>query len=121
MTVKQRVSFRRYLRNCGYEKNEYCKDNICVNRKQKYNHSQKEDNTADLERTLSYLPPRPNTELVVLDRVSSSSIFPPSRLLKRSYESIIASDPELACFSPSPVRCSKPNSDYFAYNQDRKF
>ena len=126
MTVKQRIAFRRYLRNCGYEENEYCKDNILISRKTKYNHSKMEDQSADLERTLSYLPPRPKTEVVVRgvitqNSVSSLSIMPPSLRSMRSYDSIIASDPELTCFSPFPVYRRKPNLYKFTYNQERKF
>jgi len=111
MTVRQRIAFRRYLRNCGYEENEYCKGDIRVSRIMKY-HSGCEDQSTDLERTLSYLPPRPNTQLVVRGVIAQNGVSPlsiksPSFRSKRTYESILASDPELACFSPSPVHRPK--------------
>lgn len=113
MSVRQRIAFRRYLRNCGYEENEYCKHDIRVNQIRKY-HSGCEGHCDDLERTLSYLPPRPNTQLVVRGLIAQNSVTSlciksPSPRSKRTYESILASDPELACFSPSPVHRRKYN------------
>ena len=57
MTAKQIIAFHQYLKNCGYKENLYYKDNIHVT--QLNYHGEMEDQSADIERTLSYPLPTP--------------------------------------------------------------
>ena len=57
MTAKQRTAFHQYLQNCGYKENQYYKDNIHVTQLNYY--GEMEDQSASIERTLSYPLPAP--------------------------------------------------------------